>query len=47
MNSAILQIGGDEMSSKQTIRLIEWLKKEGYTLDEIMTALKYIANVAE
>ena len=32
------------MSSKEVIRLIEWLKKEGYTDEQILECIVYIAN---
>ena len=31
------------MTLKQIIKLIEWLIKKGYTLQEIVDCLKYIA----
>lgn len=45
MNS--FQRRDDEMTTKEVARLIAWLKKEGYALDEIETLIKYIAGEAE
>ena len=38
---------GDEnpMTSKELYELLEWLKKEGYTLDEVINLIKDIANI--
>ena len=35
------------MTTKEVARLIAWLKKEGYALDEIETLIKYIAGETE
>lgn len=35
------------MTLYRIITLIEWLKEEGYELDAIIKALKYIANNKE
>ena len=31
------------MTSAEAVRLIAWLKKEGYTLDEVVSVIQYIA----
>lgn len=32
----------EEMTSRQTVRLIEWLKKQGFTDEQIVKCLEYI-----
>lgn len=32
------------MTTSETVRLIEWLIKKGYTLEEILNLLQYIAQ---
>lgn len=32
----------EEMTSRQTVRLIEWLKKQGFTDEQIVECLEYI-----
>ncbi len=39
--------GGEEMTTKEVARLVAWLKKEGYTLEDIEQLLKYIAGLIE
>lgn len=39
-----LKSGGDEMTTVEVARLIDWAKKEGYTLEEIYQLIKYIAG---
>lgn len=32
----------DEMSARQTVRLIEWLRAQGFTDEQIVECLEYI-----
>ena len=32
-----------DMTGAEAARLVAWLKKEGYTLDEVVAAIQYIA----
>lgn len=36
--------GNEEMNTVEIDRLIDWAKKEGYTLEEIHNLIKYIAG---
>ena len=35
------------MTTREVARLVAWLKKEGYTLENIEELLKYIAGLIE
>jgi len=35
------------VTSKEFYELLEWLKKEGYTLDEVINLIKDIANITD
>ncbi len=45
-NTRTLQ-GGEIVTAAQLARLVDWLKKEGYTLEEITALLKHIANLKD
>jgi DNA-binding transcriptional regulator YhcF (GntR family) len=36
--------GADEMTVKEIARLIDWLKSQGFTAEQINECIKYIAN---
>lgn len=36
--------GGEEMTSSEIYRLIKWLKKEGYTLEQVIDLIGCIAE---
>ena len=37
----------EQVTSKEFYELLEWLKKEGYTLDEVINLIKDIANITD
>ena len=37
--------GGEEMTGRETYELLVWLKKEGYSLDDIIELIEKIANI--
>lgn len=34
----------NEMTTKEISRMVEWLKKKGFTAEEILNCIDYIAN---
>lgn len=39
--------GGDTMTLHETLRLADWLEKQGYTVEKIRECLRYIVSAKE